>query len=53
MLRHTMATTMMKKSGQLPVISEILGHHDARSTLRYLHPDLHQQRGIIGKLPGV
>ena len=51
MLRHTMATKLMQETGQLPVISAILGHHDARSTLRYLHPDLGQQRGIIEKLP--
>ena len=53
MLRHTMATELMQETGQLGVISAILGHHDERSTLRYLHPDLRQMRKTIEKLPRV
>ncbi|MEW5804575.1 MAG: site-specific integrase [bacterium] len=36
-LRHTLASTLLEKGTPLPIISEILGHFNSRSTGVYLH----------------
>jgi integrase/recombinase XerD len=36
-LRHTLASTLLEKGTPLPVISEILGHFNSKSTQGYLH----------------
>ncbi|PKM85985.1 MAG: integrase [Firmicutes bacterium HGW-Firmicutes-12] len=39
-LRHTLASTLLEQGTPLPVITEILGHIDAKSTAVYLRTDL-------------
>jgi len=36
-LRHTLASTLLEQGTSLPVISEILGHFNSKSTSVYLH----------------
>ena len=36
-LRHTLASTLLEQGTPLPVISEILGHFNSKSTNVYLH----------------
>lgn len=36
-LRHTLASTLLEKGTPLPIISEILGHFNSKSTGVYLH----------------
>ncbi|MGF6947609.1 site-specific recombinase XerD [Neobacillus sp. B4I6] len=36
-LRHTLASTLLEQGTPLPVISEILGHFNSKSTSVYLH----------------
>ena len=36
-LRHTLASTLLEKGTPLPIISEILGHFNSKSTVGYLH----------------
>jgi integrase/recombinase XerD len=36
-LRHTLASTLLEQGTPLPVISEILGHYNSKSTNVYLH----------------
>ena len=36
-LRHTLASTLLQKGTPLPIISEILGHFNSKSTGVYLH----------------
>jgi integrase len=46
-LRHSLATWMARRSQNLVVIKEILGHEDIRTTQRYLHPDLASTRSAL------
>lgn len=39
-LRHTLATKLLEQETPLPVISEILGHKDIKTTCEYLRTDL-------------
>lgn len=39
-LRHTLASTLLEQGTPLPVITEILGHVDAKSTEVYLRTDM-------------
>lgn len=39
-LRHTMASTLLVQGVALPLISDMLGHMDPRSTAVYLHCDI-------------
>ncbi|MGB4590350.1 MAG: site-specific integrase, partial [Clostridiaceae bacterium] len=39
-LRHTLASTLLEQGTPLPVISEILGHLDPKSTAVYLRTDM-------------
>lgn len=39
-LRHTLASTLLEKGAPLPVISEILGHLNSRSTALYLATEI-------------
>lgn len=37
-LRHTFATRANSRGAKLPVIQVLMGHADARTTIRYIHP---------------
>jgi len=39
-LRHSLASTLLEKGTPLPIISEILGHIDSKSTSIYLRTDI-------------
>ena len=39
-LRHTLASTLLEKGTPLPVISEILGHFNSKTTNVYLHTEI-------------
>lgn len=39
-LRHTLASTLLEQGTPLPVISEILGHVNSKSTSVYLHTEM-------------
>ncbi|MHB9012476.1 MAG: site-specific integrase [Ignavibacteriaceae bacterium] len=39
-LRHTLASNLLEKGTPLPIISEILGHINSKSTMNYLHTSL-------------
>lgn len=39
-LRHTLASTLLEQGTSLPVISEILGHFNSKSTQVYLHTEI-------------
>lgn len=39
-LRHTLASTLLEQGTPLPVISEVLGHINSKSTSVYLHTDV-------------
>ena len=39
-MRHTLASSMLEKDVPLSIISDILGHTDAKSTAIYLRTDL-------------
>src|SRR5699024_5708102 len=39
-LRHTLASTLLKKNTTIPVISEVLGHKSTQTTMVYLKIDI-------------
>lgn len=39
-LRHSLATTLLKDNTTIPVISEVLGHRNTTTTMKYLRVDL-------------
>jgi site-specific recombinase XerD len=43
-LRHSLASALLEKNTPLPVISEILGHRNTKSTSDYLKIDINQLR---------
>ncbi len=43
-LRHTLASTLLEKGTPLPIISEILGHCNSKSTAVYLHTGIEALR---------
>jgi len=43
-LRHSLATELVKREIPLPVISEILGHQNTKTTANYLRMDVEQLR---------
>ena len=47
--RHSLASNLLKDSATLTSISDILGHTDIRTTLKYAHGDLANQRVAFGK----
>lgn len=46
-LRHTAATRMVDSGAPLPVVQEILGHADVKTTMRYAHPVPEQKMKAI------
>lgn len=46
-LRHTLASTLLEQGTPLPVISEVLGHFNSKSTSVYLHTGLEGLRKCV------
>lgn len=52
-VRHTSATVMLERSGNIKAVSDILGHSDINLTARtYVHPRLGALRRVQHSLPG-
>ncbi|MES2353178.1 MAG: tyrosine-type recombinase/integrase [Pseudomonadota bacterium] len=49
-IRHTVATTLVNKGGNLKAAQTILGHSDVRTTLGYVHPNMDDLRTASGCL---
>ena len=47
--RHSLASNLLKDGAALKSISDILGHTDIRTTLKYAHGDLENQRVAFGR----
>lgn len=52
-LRHTFATWMLRRSGNLYAVSKSLGHAQLRQTEVYVSADVEDLRGPLESLPGV
>jgi integrase len=48
-LRHTAATRMLRKSGNLQLVQKLLAHEDISTTLRYAKSDLADVRAAMIK----
>lgn len=48
--RHTTATNMFAKGAELPVVMEVLGHSNARTTMRYSHATKEGMRKALATL---
>lgn len=53
MLRHTFATQMLRRSGDLYGVSKALGHSQVAQTEIYLSADPEHIRATVDKLPGL
>jgi len=52
-LRHTAATRMMRKTGNLKLVQRLLGHSDISSTVRYAHVSDDDLRGALEEVEQV
>jgi site-specific recombinase XerD len=52
-LRHTFATWMLRRSGNLYAVSKSLGHSQVRQTEIYVSADVEDLRSALEQLPGV
>lgn len=52
-LRHSLATTLLKKEVSLPVISSVLGHTCSESTIFYLRVDTNSLRKCALEVPAI
>lgn len=52
-LRHTFATWMLRRSGNLYAVSKSLGHAQLRQTEIYVSADVEDLRGALEQLPAV
>jgi integrase len=50
--RHSWATNALKDGADLKSIGDILGHTDIRTTLKYAHSDIDNQRAVFKKQHG-
>jgi integrase len=48
--RHTAATNLFAKGAELPVVMEVLGHSNARTTMRYAHARSDRMREALATL---
>ena len=47
--RHTFATDMLDKTGNLSLVQKMLGHESITTTQRYLHPELKDVAELVNK----
>jgi integrase len=47
LFRHTMATNIAQKGGDLVALKEILGHAEITTTMNYLHTNLEQKSKVL------
>ncbi|MBP1040969.1 tyrosine-type recombinase/integrase [Vagococcus sp. BWB3-3] len=52
-LRSTLATTLLENNVSLPIIADILGHSDTRTTELYLKKDIEGLRQCALNVPGI
>jgi integrase/recombinase XerD len=52
-LRHSLAAHLLKNKTPMPVISEVLGHADSKSTMYYLRIDIDSLRQCALEVPAV
>jgi len=45
--RHTFATDVLERTGNLAALMKVLGHADAQTAMKYQHPGLEQIRKAI------
>ena len=45
--RHTFATDVLERTGNLAGVMKVLGHADAQTAMKYQHPGLEQIRGTV------
>lgn len=48
-LQHT-ASTVLSSRVSRPTAKKVLGHADLRTTLRYSHPEIAEQRKAVAKI---
>jgi integrase len=47
--RHTFATEMLDRTGNLALVQKMLGHESILTTQRYLHPDLKEVAQLVNE----
>ena len=52
-LRDTMAVTLVKETNTILSVSQVLGHQDGRTTLRYVPPGLRDQYTVLRDIPSL
>ncbi|MCH4242428.1 MAG: tyrosine-type recombinase/integrase [Prevotella sp.] len=52
-LRHSLATALMEQGSPLPVISEVLGHRSAETTMVYIKTDVPDMKKCAMPVPPV
>lgn len=45
--RHTFATDVLERTGNLAAVMKVLGHADAQTAMKYQHPGLEQVRKAV------
>ena len=50
-LRSALATAVAERAG-LKVAQKLLGHHEARTTMRYIRPNVESERGALESFAG-
>lgn len=49
-IRHTTATELTRKTENIRLVQEILGHTDLRTTFIYVEPEIREMRSLMGEM---